>query len=77
MMDSKIGLYRGARGNRGVFCTDDFGQGETLLIVPLRLAIADHADDEESNRLVYPGAPWSVRLACKLLREKAKARGGQ
>ena len=36
--------------------------------MPLRLAITDHPSDEESNTLVYQGAPWSVRLAAKLLR---------
>ena len=44
-------------------------RGETLLRVPLRLAIKDHPSDEESNRLVYDGAPWNVRLAAKLLRK--------
>lgn len=39
-----------------------------MLRVPLRLAITEHAGDEESNLLVYPGAAWSVRLASKLLR---------
>ncbi|GAB4820987.1 hypothetical protein N2152v2_008033 [Parachlorella kessleri] len=43
-------------------------RGETLLRVPLRLALSDHPSDEDSNALVYQGAPWSVRLAAKLLR---------
>ncbi len=39
----------------------------------MRLALTDHPGDEESNSLVYEGAPWSIRLAAKLLREAAKA----
>jgi hypothetical protein len=42
-----------------------------LVAVPLRLALTDHPDDEASNALLYEGAPWSVRLAAKLLREAA------
>jgi len=48
--------------------------GDVLLRIPLRLAITDHAEDEESNRLVYSDAPWSVRLATKVLREAGKGR---
>lgn len=42
-----------------------------VLRVPLRLALTEHPSDEESNTLVYDGAPWSVRLAAKLLRLRA------
>jgi hypothetical protein len=37
--------------------------------VPLRLALADHPFDQESNQLLPSDAPWSARLACRLLRE--------
>lgn len=70
--DSRLGIYLGARGERGVLCDWDFLPGEVLATVPLRVALTDHPDDEESNALLYPDAPWSVRLACKLLRERAK-----
>ena len=46
--------------------------GERVLRIPLSIAITDHAGDEVSNKLIYNGAPWAVRLACKILREKAK-----
>lgn len=46
--------------------------GETVLRIPLSIAITDHMGDQESNKLIYKGAPWAVRLACKILREKAK-----
>ena len=50
----------------------DIKAGSVVLHLPLRLAITDHTEDKDSNALVYEDAPWSVRLACKLLREKAK-----
>jgi len=70
--DSKLALYRGRHGERGILCQWDCLPGEVLARVPLRLALADHPGDEESNALVYEGAPWSVRLACRLLRERAR-----
>ena len=54
-------------------CLQDIKAGQVLLHLPLRLAITDHPEDPESNELMYEDAPWSLRLACKLLREKAKA----
>ncbi len=42
-----------------------------LARVPLRLALTDHADDEESNALLGHGAHWATRLAARLLRHKA------
>ncbi len=46
--------------------------GTVLLRVPLALALTDHAGDADSNARLYEGAPWSVRLAAKLLRERAR-----
>ena len=43
-----------------------------LARVPLRLAMTDHADDEESNALLGAGSHWATRLAAKLLRHRAK-----
>eukprot|EP00210_Caulerpa_lentillifera_P001505 g1443.t1 len=53
--------------------TESIQRNETFLRIPMKIVIADHQDDEETNKLVYKGAPYSVRLACKLLREKALA----
>ena len=39
--------------------------------MPLRLALTDHADDEESNALLGRGGNAAVRLAARLLRHKA------
>lgn len=36
---------------------------------PLRIALADHPFDKESNELLPSDASWSTRLACRLLRE--------
>lgn len=66
---SAVSVFYGADGDRGVCSTRPISKGEVLVRVPLRIAIADHAGDEETNLLVFPGAPWAVRLACKLLRE--------
>ena len=40
--------------------------------VPLRIALTDHTADAESNELLAADAPWSARLAARLLRERAK-----
>ena len=53
-------------------CSQDIKAGTVVLHLPLRLAITDHTEDKTSNDLVYEDAPWSLRLACKLLREKAR-----
>ena len=66
--DSKIGLFNGENGERGIAAISPLRRGETFARVPLRLAITDDPDDEESNELVGADAPWSVRLACKILR---------
>ncbi|MEW5308892.1 MAG: hypothetical protein WDW38_000813 [Sanguina aurantia] len=50
---------------------EDIPAGDVILVVPLRCALTDHPDDEESHHLMYEGAPWSVRLAAKLLRQSA------
>ena len=50
----------------------DVPAGAVILEVPLSLALTDHPDDAESNTLLEPGSPWAVRLACKLLRERAR-----
>ena len=46
--------------------------GEVVLRIPLHVALTDHVGDKDSNKLIYDGAPWAVRLACKILREQAK-----
>jgi hypothetical protein len=37
----------------------------------MRLALADHPGDKDSNKLLGETAPWSARLAARLLREEA------
>ncbi|KAL3147314.1 hypothetical protein ABBQ32_002799 [Trebouxia sp. C0010 RCD-2024] len=68
----KLGVYNAEKGERGILSLQDIEAGTTVLHLPLRLAITDHTQDQESNDLVYEDVPWSLRLACKLLREKAK-----
>ncbi|GAX76985.1 hypothetical protein CEUSTIGMA_g4432.t1 [Chlamydomonas eustigma] len=67
----KAGLYEGENGERGMVSLQDLKAGETLFRVPLKLALTDFPEDEESNALLYKGAPWSVRLSAKLLRQVA------
>ncbi|KAG1666921.1 hypothetical protein FOA52_005981 [Chlamydomonas sp. UWO 241] len=61
-------MYEGETGERGFLAIQNISKGDVLLRVPLRLAFTDFADDEESDRLMYEGAPWSVCLSAKLLR---------
>ncbi|GIL55730.1 hypothetical protein Vafri_11264 [Volvox africanus] len=68
---SKLALFQNENGERGLVCEEPISKGDMVLEVPLRLALTDHPGDEESNQLLYPGAPWSIRLACKLLRHLA------
>lgn len=35
----------------------------------MRIALADHPFDKESNELLPSDASWSTRLACRMLRE--------
>lgn len=69
---SKIALYSTETGERGVIAVAPIKRGEVIAKVPLRLAITDSPDDEESNALEHAGAPWSVQIACKLLRMRAE-----
>lgn len=72
--DSKIALYQRNGDERGIVAIQPITKGQTLASVPLHLAITDHPDDEESNAIFASSnnaiAPWSVRLACKILRMK-------
>jgi SET domain len=69
---SKIGLFVGNNGERGIAATAPLRKNETFAKIPLRLAITDDPDDEESNALLGKDSLWSVRLACKLLRLKSQ-----
>ena len=72
-IDSKrcIGLYDEGNGNRGVAALKKLSKGQQLLIVPLRLAIFDDPSDPENlANAPYEGAPWSIRLAWKLIKLK-------
>ncbi|CAG9466094.1 unnamed protein product [Pedinophyceae sp. YPF-701] len=61
----KLALFETDDGDRGLVATEDISYGEVVLQVPLRIAITDHDAPEP-----YEGAPWSVRLACRILRER-------
>ena len=41
--------------------------------IPMRLAISDFPGDAALNGLMFDGAHWSVRLATKVLLERAQA----
>ncbi|CAD7696604.1 unnamed protein product [Ostreobium quekettii] len=73
--ESNIGLYEAVGGERGVVCVKDVQCDEIVMRIPLSAGIIDYKEDEESNQLLYEGAPWSVRLACKLLRLKSNGGG--
>ncbi|KAK9805479.1 hypothetical protein WJX72_000563 [[Myrmecia] bisecta] len=67
-----IGIWQGEDEQRGILCVSDIPKGQVIMRVPLRLALVDHEDDLEAKAALYAEAPWSVRLAAKLLRELAK-----
>lgn len=69
---SKAALYEGENGERGLVAVAALARGDSVLKVPLKMAVTDHEEDEEGNALVYRGAPWSVRLAAKVLRLRAQ-----
>ena len=50
--------------------------GEPLVRVPAELGLSDAWDPARDGPDLYPGAPWGVRLAAKLLRERAEGQGG-
>lgn len=39
-----------------------------MIRVPLALTVMDYGPTDEAESPTYPGAPWSVRMSCKLLR---------
>lgn len=71
--DSKVGLYEGEGGERGVVCMQPIVAGEVIMCMPMRLAVADHSGQEEEegeeagDGFGLEERPWSVRLAGKLL----------
>lgn len=52
-------------------CLQDMAEGDIVFRIPMRLALSDYEGDKSSEGLTFEGAPWSVRLACCLLRERA------
>ncbi|KAL4428352.1 hypothetical protein ABPG75_002441 [Micractinium tetrahymenae] len=72
--DSKIALYQGEAGERGVVSLAPIAVGEVVMRIPLRLAITD-AVDEEDEASEEAQQPWSVRLAGRLLCMLAEGAG--
>jgi len=70
-----VGLYEGNNSERGLLALKALQPGDELMRIPLRIALTDHPEDEASNSMLYQGAPWSVRLAAKVLRERALGAG--
>eukprot|EP00208_Stichococcus_sp_RCC1054_P006413 CAMPEP_0206146798 /NCGR_PEP_ID=MMETSP1473-20131121/31486_1 /ASSEMBLY_ACC=CAM_ASM_001109 /TAXON_ID=1461547 /ORGANISM="Stichococcus sp, Strain RCC1054" /LENGTH=546 /DNA_ID=CAMNT_0053543495 /DNA_START=176 /DNA_END=1817 /DNA_ORIENTATION=+ len=54
-------------GERGIAAVQDVEAGQVLVSVPMRLAITDHFDAGALQEAGLEGAPWNVRLACRLL----------
>jgi hypothetical protein len=71
---ARVGIFEGAGGARGLAALRPARAGEALLKVPLRLAIVDYpggAVDDTDHPPPFEGAPWSARLAARLLRLRA------
>ncbi|GJP53617.1 hypothetical protein CLOM_g12771 [Closterium sp. NIES-68] len=65
----------GERGEeeRGIRAARDLDRGEVIATVHYSSALVQGEDDP----LPYPGAPWTVHLAAKLLREYSKGSAGK
>ena len=70
--DSPVALYETEDGERGILAAGPLAAKQVLAAVPLRLAIKDY-DTAPISHLVYPGAPWSVRLAAQLMSLRRQA----
>ncbi|KAL6785315.1 hypothetical protein ACKKBG_A03330 [Auxenochlorella protothecoides x Auxenochlorella symbiontica] len=72
--ESKVALFEGQDvDSRGLVAVKDVKAGEILLRVPARLAITDA--DKDGPPPPYPGAPWSLTLASRLLSLREGAAG--
>jgi hypothetical protein len=59
---------------RGILAAQDTPKGDALLVVPMRIALVDAGGGgSDGGPALYPNAPWSVRLASRLLRERLAA----
>eukprot|EP00899_Mesostigma_viride_P018362 jgi/Mesvir1/26527/Mv16182-RA.1 len=56
-------------GGRGLVATRDLRAGEVVLTVPISACLSD---EDEKGAPLYEGAFWSIKLAARLLRERAK-----
>ena len=75
--DSKIALFNGENGERGIVAIAPLRKGESFAKIPLRLAITDFNDNDNDNsdssaaqkqkQQEREQHPWSVRLAMKLI----------
>ena len=63
---SALRVGHGPRG-RGLFAARDIAEGEAVLRVPIHAALSD----DRACDAPYPGAPWSVVLASRLLAQRA------
>ncbi|PRW44382.1 Histone-lysine N-methyltransferase setd3 [Chlorella sorokiniana] len=77
--DSKIALYEGEGGERGVVALQPIPSGQVVMRIPLRLAITDQVDDDDDADAQQAQQaqqerelPWSVRLAGRLLAKAAE-----
>lgn len=71
---SCISIFKTDDGERGIIATKDISKGSILFQVPMKVAVVD--DDEELQKWGSENpAPWSVRLACKILQLKAEGGG--
>ncbi|GAB5356658.1 hypothetical protein AAMO2058_000308500, partial [Amorphochlora amoebiformis] len=61
----KISGEKKGEGRR-TFARRDIAKGQDILSIPAELTISVDPDQPD---LTYSGAPWNVRLACRLLRE--------
>ncbi|WPT17803.1 Actin-histidine N-methyltransferase [Picochlorum sp. SENEW3] len=71
--DSKVSLFISDDGERGLIATTDVSRGSILFQIPMRIALLDDEPGSPECDIDFDNdVPWSVRLACKLLRLKSQ-----
>lgn len=69
-----VRLPDGSGRGRGLEASRDVAEGEPVLSLPLEMGICDYQDGHPPDSWdTMSNAPWGVRLACRLLQERAKS----
>lgn len=53
----KVSLFEDENNDRGIMSLTEIQPNESFLRIPMKIVIADHADDETSNQLLFKVKP--------------------